>query len=172
MTANGWLQIALVFALVLLTARPLGGLSANALDGKKTPFDPVLGPLERLIYRGLGQRAVAEQSWQAYAVSILVFSICSFALLYALLRLQAFLPISPAGQSAVPADLAFNTAISFVSNTNWQSYGSETTLSHLSQMLGLTVQNFLSAAACQAFRATRACVLRRVTERLLATSAM
>jgi potassium-transporting ATPase potassium-binding subunit len=147
MTINGWLQIALLFGLILLTARPLGVFTANVLDGKTGKLDRVFGPVERAFYRLLGPAALREQDWRAYAAAVLFFSLVGFALLYAMQRLQAFLPLNPAGQSAVSPDLAFNTAISFVSNTNWQSYGGETTMSHLTQMLGLTVQNFVSAAA-------------------------
>ena len=147
MTVAGWLQIALLFVLVVATARPLGIFTAHVLDGKTGTLDRVFGPAERAFYRLLGPAALREQDWRAYALAVLVFSLASFALLYLLLRLQAVLPFNPAGQSAVTPDLAFNTAISFVTNTNWQSYGGETTLSHLVQMLGLTVQNFLSAAA-------------------------
>ena len=147
MTINGWLQIALLFGLVLLTARPLGIFTANVLDGKTGTLDRVFGPAERAFYRLLGPTALREQDWRAYAAAVLFFSIVGFALLYAIQRLQAFLPINPADQSAVSPDLAFNTAISFVTNTNWQSYGGETTMSHFTQMVGLTVQNFVSAAA-------------------------
>jgi K+-transporting ATPase ATPase A chain len=147
MTINGWLQIALLFGLILLTARPLGIFTANVLDGKTGALDRVFGPAERAFYRLLGPTAFREQDWRAYAMAVLVFSVVGFALLYAILRLQAFLPINPAGQSAVSPDLAFNTAISFLTNTNWQSYGGETTMSHFTQMVGLTVQNFVSAAA-------------------------
>jgi K+-transporting ATPase ATPase A chain len=147
MTFTGWLQIALLFGLVLLTARPLGIFTANVLDGKTGALDRVVGPAERAFYRLLGPTALREQDWRAYAAAVLVFSLVGFALLYAIQRLQGFLPINPADQSAVSPDLAFNTAISFVTNTNWQSYGGETTMSHLTQMVGLTVQNFVSAAA-------------------------
>src|SRR6266404_7364389 len=146
MTTNGWLQIALLFGLVLLTARPLGIFTANVLDGKTGALDRIFGPAERAFYRLLGPTALREQDWRAYAAAVLVFSVVGFALLYAIQRLQAFLPFNPAGQSAVSPDLAFNTAISFVTNTNWQSYGGETTMSHFTQMVGFTVQNFLSAA--------------------------
>src|SRR5260221_3398776 len=147
MTIPGWLQIALLFGLVLLTARPLGLFIANVLDGKTAALDRVFGPVERAFYRLLGPTALREQDWRAYAAAVLFFSLVGFALLYAIQRLQGFLPINPADQSAVSPDLAFNTAISFVTNTNWQSYGGETTMSHLTQMVGLTVQNFVSAAA-------------------------
>src|SRR6267378_5534843 len=146
MTINGWLQIALLCGLVLLTARPLGIFTANVLNGKKGALDRVFGPAERAFYRLLGPAAFREQDWRAYATAVLVFSAVGFALLYAIMRLQAFLPINPAGQSAVSPDLAFNTAISFVTNTNWQSYGGETTMSHFSQMVALTIHNFMSAA--------------------------
>jgi K+-transporting ATPase ATPase A chain len=146
MTLVGWLQIALVLALVLACAIPLSGHIARVFAGERTFLTPALQPLERGFYRLAGVDEAREQSWLTYAMALVAISIAGFASLYALQRLQSFLPLNPAGQSAVPANLAFNTSISFITNTNWQNYGGETTMSHLTQMLGLTVHNFLSAA--------------------------
>ncbi|KQP10348.1 potassium-transporting ATPase subunit A [Methylobacterium sp. Leaf99] len=146
MTINGWIQIALFCAVVLALARPLGGYMTRVFTGERTFLSPVLAPVERGLYRVAGINAAQEQHWLAYAQSMLAFHVLGFLALYALLRLQAVLPLNPDGQSAVAPDLAFNTATSFVTNTNWQSYGGETTMSYLTQMLGLTHQNFLSAA--------------------------
>jgi K+-transporting ATPase ATPase A chain len=142
MTLNGWVQIALLFVLVVVMARPLGLYLAAVFDGRVG----WLRPVETGLYRLAGFDARKEQGWAAYAIALLAFNAVGFLALYALLRLQTWLPLNPADQSEVSPHLAFNTAISFVTNTNWQSYGGETTLSHLSQMLGLTVQNFVSAA--------------------------
>jgi K+-transporting ATPase ATPase A chain len=146
MTVNGWIQIALFCAVVLALVRPLGGYMTRVFAGERTLLSPVLEPIERGLYRLAGIDRTHEQHWLAYATAMLVFHAAGFVLLYGLLRLQAALPLNPDGQGAVAPDLAFNTAASFVTNTNWQSYGGETTLSYLSQMLGLTHQNFLSAA--------------------------
>ena len=146
MTVNGWIQIALFCAVVLALVRPLGGYMTRVFSGERTLLSPVLEPVERGLYRLAGIDRTHEQHWLAYATAMLVFHAAGFVLLYALLRLQAVLPLNPDGQGTVAPDLAFNTAASFVTNTNWQSYGGETTLSYLSQMLGLTHQNFLSAA--------------------------
>ncbi|MGL4286567.1 MAG: potassium-transporting ATPase subunit KdpA [Phreatobacter sp.] len=146
MTVNGWLQILLLFVLVAATARPLGLFFAAVLDGRKTWLHPVLAPVERGFYKLAGVDPAREQRWSDYAIALLVFNAAGFLFLYGLIRLQTLLPLNPAGQGEVSAHLAFNTAISFVTNTNWQSYGGETTMSHLTQMLGLTVQNFVSAA--------------------------
>jgi K+-transporting ATPase ATPase A chain len=146
MTAIGWLQIALFFLAVLVTIKPLGLYMAHVFAGERTALSPVLGRLETDLYRVSGISPQKEQGWLAYTVSMLAFSVVGFVLLYAMLRLQAYLPLNPQGFAGMPPDLAFNTAVSFVTNTNWQNYGGETTLSHFSQMAGLTVQNFLSAA--------------------------
>ncbi|MBB4038427.1 K+-transporting ATPase ATPase A chain [Microvirga flocculans] len=146
MTLNGWLQIAIILATVLLAAMPLGAFMAKVYAGKRTFLSPVLGPVERSFYALAGVDPAREQGWRAYALAMLLFNAAGFVLLYALLRLQGFLPFNPQGFGALSPDLAFNTAVSFVTNTNWQSYGGETTMSHFSQMAGLTVQNFLSAA--------------------------
>jgi K+-transporting ATPase ATPase A chain len=146
MTINGWLQISLVLIAVLALCVPLGAYMARALSGERNFLSPILGPVERGFLRAGGVDSATEQGWLGYAGAMLAFNAAGFVLLYAILRLQDVLPFNPQGFAAVPADLAFNTAVSFVTNTNWQSYGGETTMSHFSQMAGLTVQNFLSAA--------------------------
>lgn len=146
MTINGWIQIALFCAVVLALVKPLGGYMTRVFTGERTFLSPVLAPVERGLYRVAGIDARQEQHWLAYALAMLVFHVLGFLVLYALLRFQAVLPFNPDGQSAVGPDLAFNTSASFVTNTNWQNYGGETTMSYLTQMLGLTHQNFLSAA--------------------------
>ena len=139
MTLDGWLQIALFCAIIVALVKPLGAYMSRVLDGPVTA-------VERPLYRLAGIDARAEQSWLGYAFAMLAFNLAGFLLLYGLQRLQAGLPLNPAGFGAVPPDLAFNTAVSFVTNTNWQNYGGESTMSHLTQMAGLTVQNFVSAA--------------------------
>ncbi len=146
MTLVGWLQISLLFLAVLLVIKPLGLYMARVFSGERTFLSPVLGRVERDLYRVSGINPEKEQSWLGYTLAMLAFSLAGFLALYAMLRLQAYLPLNPQGFPDVPSDLAFNTAVSFVTNTNWQNYGGETTLSHFSQMAGLTVQNFLSAA--------------------------
>jgi K+-transporting ATPase ATPase A chain len=146
MTVNGWLQIALFYALIILIVKPLGSYMTRVFSGERTFLSPVLGPVERGVYRLCGVDQRREQSWVVYAVAMLLFSLAGFLSLYALMRLQALLPFNPAGQSAVEQGLAFNTAMSFDTNTNWQSYVPETTMSYLVQMAGLTVHNFVSAA--------------------------
>ena len=147
MTLIGWLQIGLLFAVVAALVKPLGLFMARVFSGERTFLSPVLGPVERGFYGAAGVDRQAEQGWLAYALSMLAFSMAGFVALYATLRLQLYLPLNPQGFAGMAPDLAFNTAVSFVTNTNWQSYGGETTLSHFSQMAGLTVQNFVSAAA-------------------------
>ena len=146
MTFVGWLQISLVLGLVLVTARPLGLFMARVFEGGRTFLSPVLSPIEHGFYRLAGVNEDKEQGWLAYTYAMLTFSAAGFASLYAILRLQAYLPANPQGFDGVPPDLAFNTAVSFLTNTNWQAYGGETTMSHFSQMAGLAVHNFLSAA--------------------------
>jgi len=146
MTLVGWLQISLLFLAVLLVVKPLGLYMARVFSGDRTFLSPVLGPLERGLYRAGGINPEKEQGWLGYTFAMLAFSLAGFIALYAMLRLQAYLPLNPQGFPGMAPDLAFNTAVSFVTNTNWQNYGGETTLSHFSQMAGLTVQNFLSAA--------------------------
>ena len=146
MTSVGWLQISLLFLAVLIAIKPLGLYMARVFSGERTFLSPILGRVERDLYRVSGVVPEKEQSWLGYTLAMLAFSLAGFLALYAMLRLQAYLPLNPQGFAGMPSDLAFNTAVSFVTNTNWQNYGGETTLSHFSQMAGLTVQNFLSAA--------------------------
>ena len=146
MSLSGWLQIGFVLVAVLLLVKPLGLYMASVFSGERTFLSPILGPVERGFYAVAGVRTDKDQSWLGYTMGVLLFSISGFLVLYAILRLQNVLPLNPLGFPALSPDLAFNTAVSFVTNTNWQSYGGETTMSHLSQMLGLTVQNFVSAA--------------------------
>jgi K+-transporting ATPase ATPase A chain len=146
MTFNGWLQIALYSVVVVLLVKPFGGYMTRVFAGKGTLLSPLLRPIERSFYRLSGVDERTDQSWVSYAVAMLMFSLVGFLTLYALQRLQALLPFNPAGQSAVEEGLAFNTAMSFDTNTNWQSYVPETTMSYLVQMAGLTVHNFVSAA--------------------------
>ncbi len=146
MTLVGWAQIALVLALVLACAIPLSKFIADVYAGERTFLSPVIRPVERGFYRLAGVDPAREQDWFTYTIAMLVFSIAGFLSLYAIQRLQNFLPLNPRGFDAVPPDLAFNTSDSFITNTNWQNYSGETTMSHLTQMLGLTVHNFVSAA--------------------------
>jgi len=146
MSLNGWLQIAFYFAAVVLLTRPLGGFLFRVFEGQRTLLTPLLGPVERGFYRLAGVDAKQDQSWLGYTSALLLFNALGFVLLYGILRLQDLLPLNPQGLGAVSPHLAFNTAVSFVTNTNWQSYGGETTLSYFSQMIGLTTQNFVSAA--------------------------
>jgi K+-transporting ATPase ATPase A chain len=146
MTIIGWIQILLYCAIVVALVKPLGAYMTHVFKGERTWLSPVLRPIERAIYWAGGVDEAREQSWIMYAVGMLFFHVGGFLILYALLRFQALLPFNPAGQSAVAEDLSFNTAVSFITNTNWQNYGGESTLSYLAQMLGLTHQNYLSAA--------------------------
>jgi K+-transporting ATPase ATPase A chain len=146
MTFVGWSQIAIVLALVLLSALPMSGLIESVYAGKSNFLTPVLRPVERGFYWIAGVDEKKEQSWLIYAIAMIAFSIMGFVTLYAFQRLQNLLPLNPQGFDAVGPDLAFNTSISFITNTNWQSYGGETTMSNLTQMIGLTTHNFLSAA--------------------------
>ncbi len=146
MTLVGWAQIALVLALVLGCAVPLSKFIAGVYAGERNFLSPVLGPVESGFYRLAGVDPAREQDWFVYTIAMLVFSVAGFLSLYAIQRLQNYLPLNPRGFDAVAPDLAFNTSDSFITNTNWQNYSGETTMSHLTQMLGLTVHNFLSAA--------------------------
>jgi K+-transporting ATPase ATPase A chain len=147
MTANGWLQIVLYLGVLLALVKPLGWYMARVYEGQNAGLNRLLGPVERLLYRIFGTREEEGQSWKQYAVAAILFNALGMLAVYGLQRLQAVLPLNPAGLAAVSADSSFNTAASFASNTNWQGYGGEVTMSYLSQMLGLNVQNFLSAAA-------------------------
>jgi potassium-transporting ATPase potassium-binding subunit len=146
MTANGIFQIVLYFGLVVLLVKPLGLYMAHVFNGQRTFIDPVLRPVERVIYWLGGVDPRQEQHWTTYTAAMLLLSLAGLILLYALQRLQHVLPLNPQGFDPVGPDLAFNTAVSFTSNTNWQAYSGESTMSYLVQMAGLTVQNFVSAA--------------------------
>ncbi|MFL1876001.1 potassium-transporting ATPase subunit KdpA [Hansschlegelia beijingensis] len=146
MTLNGWGQIALYCVIVLLLVRPLGGFLTRLYSGERTFLHPALAPVERGFYRLAGVRPEQDQGWLAYALAMLAFNLVGFLAVYAALRLQGALPLNPQGFAGLAPDLALNTAVSFVTNTNWQSYGGEATMSYGSQMWALTVQNFLSAA--------------------------
>lgn len=146
MTAIGLAQIAIVLVAVIAAAMPLGAYMARVMGGERTALTPVFAPIERGFYKLSGVDPAREQNWLAYAMAMLAFSLVGLLSLYALQRLQGVLPFNPQDFAGVPADLAFNTSVSFVTNTNWQNYAGETTMSHLNQMLGLTVHNFVSAA--------------------------
>jgi len=146
MTANGWLQFVAFFAVLLLLMRPLGLYIARVVEGEKTFLDPLLRPIERLFYRACGIHADQEMSWQQYSVAMLIVSFVSLLLTYLIERAQAILPWNPQHLAGVAPALAFNTAVSFTTNTNWQSYTPETTMSYFTQMVGLAYHNFLSAA--------------------------
>ena len=146
MTFNGWLQIAIFAVLVILITKPFGGYMTRVFNGERTPLRLVLHPIEVGIYNLCGVRPDEEQHWISYAVAMLAFSFAGFVTMYGIQRLQNILPFNPQGQDAVSPDLAFNTSVSFLTNTNWQSYVPETTMSYLTQMWALTVHNFVSAA--------------------------
>src|SRR6516165_921316 len=147
MTVNGWLQILLFLVLVFLVTKPMGVFMARVFNREKTFMDPVLRPIERLLYRGTGVNEDHEMRWTEYAIAMLLFSLVSMIVLYLMQRLQAYLPFNPQKFGAVnPAHLAFNTAASFTTNTNWQAYSGENTMSYFTQMAGLAYHNFVSAA--------------------------
>jgi len=147
MTANGWFQIALFLLLIFAVTKPLGVFMARVFNREKTFMDPALRPIERLLYRLTGVDEAHEMRWTEYAIAMLLFSVVSMILLYAIQRLQGFLFFNPQKLGAVsPAHLAFNTAASFTTNTNWQAYSGETTMSYFTQMAGLAYHNFVSAA--------------------------
>lgn len=147
MTLVGWLQIVIFFGLLLLVVKPLGAYMARVYGGERTFLTPILRPVERLVFRLAGVKAEEEMDWKRYTLAVLAFSLVGVFFLYILQRVQHLLPLNPMGFGPVAPDLALNTAVSFVTNTNWQAHGGETTMSFLTQMMGLTVQNFLSAAA-------------------------
>ena len=156
MTLIGIAQILIFFAIIVAITKPVGSFMFNVFEGKRTFLHPVLGWLERLIYRVSGICEDTEQSWVSYSASLISLSVFSFLFVYLIQRLQGFLPLNPmhfttaqapANATPMTPDLAFNTAVSFMTNTNWQSYVPETTMSYLTQMAGLTVHNFVSAAA-------------------------
>ena len=146
MTVIGWIQILLFCAIVVALVKPLGGYMTRVFNGERTFLSPVLRPVEAGLYWVGGVDEKREQHWLTYTVAMLLSHVGGFLIIYGLMRLQALLPLNPAEQSAVAPDLSFNTAISFITSTNWQNYGGESTLSYLTQMVGLTHQNFLSAA--------------------------
>jgi K+-transporting ATPase ATPase A chain len=146
MTANGTLQLAFYVVVLIALAKPLGTYMAAIYEGKPAVLNQFGAPIERLIYRLCGVKESEEMRWTQYAMAVLWFSLFGLLAVYGLQRLQALLPLNPAGMSAVSPDSSFNTAVSFITNTNWQGYGGESTMSYLTQMLALTVQNFVSAA--------------------------
>ena len=146
MTANGFIQIALYCVVVTLLVKPFGFYMTRVFNGERTFLSPLLRPVERVIYSLSRVNEREEQSWIGYGLAMLTFSLAGFLALYALQRLQAVLPFNPQNFDPVSPDLAFNTSVSFVTNTNWQSYTPETTMSYLTQMAGLTMHNFVSAA--------------------------
>ena len=156
MSAWSGVQLGLYLAVLLLIVKPLGAFMARVYSGQRTFLDPLLGPVERLLYRAAGVRPSDEMDWKTYTLALLIFNLLGFLVVYALQRLQGVLPLNPQGLGAVSPDLAFNTAASFATNTNWQSYSGEITLSYLTQMFGLTVQNFVSAATGMAVLAALA----------------
>ncbi len=147
MTGNDIFQIVLYFGVLLLLAKPLGGYMARVYENRPCGLDRVFGPVERIFYRLCGIRPEEEMDWKQYTIAVLVFSVAGFVAVYMLQRMQGILPLNPQKFPAVSPDSSFNTAVSFITNTNWQGYGGESTMSYLSQMVGLGVQNFLSAAA-------------------------
>ena len=146
MSIFGWLQVLLFFVALLGLAKPLGSYMARVYAGERTLLHRVLAPMEKMIYRAAGVHPNTDMTWKGYAWALLLFNLCGFLAVYALQRFQFWLPLNPMGFSAVSPDSAFNTAVSFATNTNWQGYAGEATMSYLTQMLGLAVQNFLSAA--------------------------
>jgi K+-transporting ATPase ATPase A chain len=146
MNIYSWIQLIFYIVVLIALAKPLGSFMAKVYQGQRTFLDPVLGPVERLVYRLAGVNPGEDMNWKTYAIAVLLFNIFGLIVVYLLQRLQGVLPLNPQGLSAVTPDSSWNTATSFATNTNWQGYGGEVTLSYLSQMLGLTVQNFVSAA--------------------------
>ncbi len=146
MNTSGWLQLGLYVVVLLALAKPLGAYMAAVYEGRALRAQRIGGPLERLIYRGAGVDSTREMGWIEYALAMLWFNLAGALVVYGLQRLQQWLPLNPQAMAAVSPDSAFNTATSFATNTNWQGYGGETTMSYLTQMLGLAVQNFVSAA--------------------------
>ena len=145
MEASGWLQFALYFAALVLITKPMGLYLLQVLDANgRTWLDPVLRPLERLTYRLMGVDSSKEHNWKQYTLAMLLFSLVGCLFTYAILRLQNILPLNPQGLGAVSTHLAFNTAVSFTTNTNWQNYSGESTMSYFSQMVALAFHNFVS----------------------------
>src|SRR5579864_2759876 len=146
MTVSGWLQIFVFLALIFAVTKPLGVFMTRVFAGEKTFLDPVLRPIERIVYRCSGVDDQREMDWKEYTIAMLLFSAVSMAVLYLIERTQQWLPWNPQHMAAVPQALAFNTAASFTTNTNWQNYGGESTMSYFTQMAGLAYHNFASAA--------------------------
>jgi K+-transporting ATPase ATPase A chain len=146
MSAAAWTQLGLYIIVLLLLAKPLGTFMARVYQGQRTILEPVARPVEFLLYRAAGVRPAEEMNWKTYAVAMLLFNVLGLLAVFSLQRLQLFLPLNPQGLVVVTSDSAWNTAVSFATNTNWQGYGGEVTMSYLTQMLGLTVQNFVSAS--------------------------
>jgi K+-transporting ATPase ATPase A chain len=146
MNLYNWLQLIFYFVVLLALAKPLGSFMAKVYQGERTFLDRVLGPVERFFYRISGVNPEEDMDWKTYAIAVMLFNVLGLLVVYTVQRLQSFLPLNPQGLTAVSPDSAWNTAVSFATNTNWQGYGGETTMSYLTQMLGLTVQNFVSAA--------------------------
>jgi K+-transporting ATPase ATPase A chain len=146
MNLFGWFQFVFYFFVLLLLVKPLGLFMSRIYQGERTFLTPILSPLEQLLYRISGIKPDEEMNWKTYTVALLLFNLVGLFFLYILLRFQSILPLNPQNLGSVSPHLAFNISVSFATNTNWQSYTGEATLSYLSQMLGLTVQNFLSAA--------------------------
>jgi potassium-transporting ATPase potassium-binding subunit len=166
MNALGVLQILLYLVVLVVLVKPLGTFMAKVYEGERTFLTPVLGPSEQGIYRLAGIKPSVESNWKRYALAVLLFNFIGFIVVYLLQRLQGVLPMNPQGFAAVSPDSSFNTAVSFATNTNWQGYGGEATMSYLTQMLGLAVQNFVSAASGMAVLVAviRGFARRRATE--------
>src|SRR6266567_3823189 len=168
MQTSGWLQLALYVVALAAITKPMGLYLMQVLDSNgKTWFDPVLRPLERFTYRLMGVDSGKEHDWKQYTLAMLLFSLVSCLFTYAILRLQHLLPLNPQGFSAISPDLAFNTSVSFTTNTNWQSYGGESTMSYLSQMVALVIHNFASAAVGIALAAALVRGIARHSEKTL-----
>src|SRR5580704_6976263 len=168
MNTSGWIQLALYVGALAIITKPMGLYLMQVLDANgKTWFDPVLRPLERLTYKCMGVRDGAEQDWRQYTWAMLLFSLVGCLFTYAILRLQQFLPLNPQGLGALTPDLAFNTAVSFTTNTNWQSYSGESTMSYFSQLVALVIHNFTSAATGIAIAAALVRGLSRHSTKLL-----
>ena len=168
MTVHGWMQLILYVAVVIGLAKPLGAFMARVYEFKGLfGVERVVGPVERVLYRAIGVGQRDEQDWKQYAVACLAFNLVGLIAVYVLQRVQHLLPLNPAGMSPVSADSSFNTAVSFATNTNWQGYGGESTMSYLTQMVALTVQNFVSAATGMAVLAAFIRGISRKTTRQL-----
>ena len=166
LTSNGIFQLVFYLAVLLLLVKPLGAYMAGIYEGRSI-VNRIFHPVEQRLYRIIGTHEDAEMNWKTYALAMLVFNALGLMLVYALQRVQAALPLNPLALGAVSPDLAFNTAVSFATNTNWQGYGGETTMSYLTQMVGLTVQNFVSAATGMALLVALICGLARRTTQVI-----